>query len=214
MILLGPPGAGKGTQAKKLVEKYGIPQISTGDILREAVKNKTSLGKEAKSYMDKGALAPDHIVVGIIRERLKSSDCAKGYVLDGFPRTVPQADELKKALKNMGQSIDYVLSIVVPNPELIKRLTGRRTCKECGAGFHVFFKKPAKDGICDQCGGSLFQRDDDKEETIKNRLNVYNKQTEPLIQYYRKDGVLVEIHGTGGIEDIFGRIRAVIEKQG
>ena len=212
MILLGPPGAGKGTQAKMLVEKYGIPQISTGDILREAVKNKTSLGKEAKSYMDKGSLVPDSIVVGIIRERLQDSDCAKGYILDGFPRTVPQADELKKALKNMGQSIDYVLSVVVPNQDLIKRLTGRRTCKECGAGFHVFFKKSAKEGICDQCGGPLFQRDDDKEETIKNRLDVYNKQTEPLIQYYRKDGALVEIQGTGGIEDIFGRICAVIEK--
>lgn len=214
MILLGPPGAGKGTQAKKLVDQYGIPQISTGDILREAVKNKTSLGQEAKSYMDKGALVPDSIVVGIIRERLQDSDCAKGYILDGFPRTVPQADELKKALKAMGQSIDFVLSIVVPNEDLIKRLTGRRTCKECGAGFHLLYKKPAKDGVCDQCSGPLFQRDDDKEETIKNRLTVYNKQTEPLIQYYRKDGALVEIQGTGGIEDIFGRICVVVEKQG
>jgi adenylate kinase len=212
MILLGPPGAGKGTQAKKLVEKYGIPQISTGDILREAVKNKTSLGMEAKSYMDKGELVTDEIVVGIIRERLQESDCVKGYILDGFPRTVPQADELKKALGVMGQSIDHVLSIVVPNDELIQRLTGRRTCKECGAGFHIMYKKPKQENVCDQCGGPLIQRDDDKEETIKNRLAVYNEQTEPLIAYYKKDGVLVEIEGTGSIGEIFERVCGVIEK--
>jgi adenylate kinase len=212
LILLGPPGAGKGTQAKKLVEKYGIPQISTGDILREAVKNQTPLGKEAKAYMDKGELVTDAIVVGIIRDRLKEKDCEKGYILDGFPRTVPQADELKKALKEMDQSIDSVVSIVVADEELIKRLTGRRTCKECGAGFHVMFKPPKKEGVCDQCGGPLFQRDDDKEETIKNRLSVYNAQTEPLIEYYKKDGLLVDIEGTGSIDEIFGRICAVIEK--
>jgi len=212
LILLGPPGAGKGTQAKKLVEKFGIPQISTGDILREAVKNGTPLGKEAKSYMDKGELVTDAIVVGIIRDRLQEKDCEKGYILDGFPRTVPQADELKKALNEMGQSIDSVLSIVVANEELIKRLTGRRTCKECGAGYHLLFKAPKAEGVCDQCGGPLFQRDDDKEETIKNRLAVYNEQTEPLIAYYKKDGALVDIEGTGGIDEIFARICAVIEK--
>ncbi len=212
LILLGPPGAGKGTQAKKLVEKYTIPQISTGDILREAVKNQTSLGKAAKSFMDAGGLVPDEVVVGIIRERLQEDDCAKGYILDGFPRTVPQADELKKALSEMGQSIDSVLSIVVENQELIQRLTGRRTCKECGVGYHIMYKKPEKDGICDQCQGPLIQRDDDKEETIKNRLAVYNEQTEPLIQYYGKDGALVEIQGTGSIDEIFGRISAVLEK--
>ncbi|NOY52892.1 MAG: adenylate kinase [Deltaproteobacteria bacterium] len=212
LILLGPPGAGKGTQAKKLVEKYGIPQISTGDILREAVKNGTPLGKEAKSYMDKGELVTDAIVVGIIRDRLQEKDCEKGYILDGFPRTVPQADELKKALSEMGQSIDAVLSIVVANDELIKRLTGRRTCKECGAGYHLLFKPPAQEGVCDQCRGPLFQRDDDKEETIKNRLAVYNEQTEPLINYYKNDGALVDIEGTGGIDEIFARICAVIEK--
>jgi adenylate kinase len=212
LILLGPPGAGKGTQAKMLVEKHTIPQISTGDILREAVKNQTSLGKEAKSFMDAGGLVPDSIVVGIIRERLQEDDCAKGYILDGFPRTVPQADELKKALGEMGQSIDSVLSIIVENEELIRRLTGRRTCKECGTGYHIMYKKPEKDGICDQCQGPLFQRDDDKEETIKNRLAVYNEQTEPLIQYYEKDGALVEIQGTGSIDEIFGRISAVLEK--
>jgi adenylate kinase len=212
LILLGPPGAGKGTQAKMLVEKHAIPQISTGDILREAVKNQTSLGKEAKSFMDAGGLVPDSIVVGIIRERLQEDDCAKGYILDGFPRTVPQADELKKALGEMGQSIDSVLSIVVENEELIGRLTGRRTCKECGTGYHIMYKKPEKDGTCDQCQGPLFQRDDDKEETIKNRLAVYNEQTEPLIQYYEKDGALVEIQGTGSIDEIFGRISAVLEK--
>lgn len=212
LILLGPPGAGKGTQAKQLVEKYGIPQISTGDILREAVKNGTPLGKEAKAFMDKGELVTDAIVVGIIRDRLQENDCEKGYILDGFPRTVPQADELKKALGEMDQSIDFVLSIVVANDELIKRLTGRRTCKECGAGYHVMFKAPKAEGVCDQCQGPLFQRDDDKEETIKNRLTVYNEQTEPLIEYYRKDGALVDIEGTGGIDEIFGRICAVIEK--
>ncbi len=212
LILLGPPGAGKGTQAKMLVEKHAIPQISTGDILREAVKNQTSLGKEAKSFMDAGGLVPDEVVVGIIRERLQEDDCAKGYILDGFPRTVPQADELKKALNEMGQSIDSVLSIVVENQELIQRLTGRRTCKECGAGYHIMYKKPEKNGICDQCQGPLFQRDDDKEETIKNRLAVYNEQTEPLIQYYEKDGALIEIQGTGNIDEIFGRISAVLEK--
>jgi len=212
LILLGPPGAGKGTQAKKLVEKYGIPQISTGDILREAVKNGTPLGKEAKAYMDKGELVTDAIVVGIIRDRLQEKDCEKGYILDGFPRTVPQADELKKALSEMGQSIDSVLSIVVANDELIKRLTGRRTCKECGAGYHIMFKAPKTEGVCDKCQGPLFQRDDDKEETIKNRLAVYNDQTEPLIEYYKKDGALVDIEGTGSIDEIFGRICAVIEK--
>lgn len=212
MILLGPPGAGKGTQAKKLVEEYGIPQISTGDILRAALKNKTPLGLKAKTYMDKGALVPDEVVVGIIRDRLQESDCKKGYILDGFPRTVPQADELKKALREMGQSIDAVVSVVVANEELIRRLTGRRTCKECGAGFHIMYKKPKKEGVCDQCGGPLIQRDDDKEETIKNRLVVYNEQTEPLIQYYKKEGALVDIKGTGSIDEIFGRICAAIEK--
>ncbi len=212
LILLGPPGAGKGTQAKKLVEKHTIPQISTGDILRAAVKDGTELGKEAQSYMNKGELVPDSIVVGIIRERLQESDCTKGYILDGFPRTVPQADELKKALSEMGQSIDHVLSIVVADEELIRRLTGRRTCKECGAGFHIMYKKPKQEGICDQCNGPLIQRDDDKEATIKNRLAVYNEQTEPLIQYYKNDGALVDIEGTGSIDDIFGRISTVIEK--
>ncbi|MDX1763001.1 MAG: adenylate kinase [bacterium] len=211
LILLGPPGAGKGTQAKKLVEKYKIPQISTGDILREAVKNKTPLGMEAKAYMDKGELVTDAIVVGIIRDRLQEKDCAKGYILDGFPRTVPQADELKKALGEMGQSIDHVLSIVVANDELIQRLTGRRTCKECGAGFHIMYKKPKQADVCDQCGGPLIQRDDDKEATIKNRLAVYDKQTEPLIAYYKKGGALVDIDGTGSIDKIFDRICGVIE---
>jgi len=211
LILLGPPGAGKGTQAKKLVGKFGIPQISTGDILRAAVKNGTPLGKEAKAYMDKGELVTDAIVVGIIRDRLQEEDCKKGYILDGFPRTVPQADELKKALSGMGQSIDAVLSIVVANDELMKRLTGRRTCKECGAGYHLLFKAPKTEGVCDQCQGPLFQRDDDKEETIKNRLSVYNDQTKPLIDYYTKEGSLVDIEGTGSIDAIFDRICSVIE---
>ena len=211
LILLGPPGAGKGTQAVKLVEKHGIPQISTGDILRAAVKGGTDLGKEAQTYMNKGELVPDSIVVGIIRERLQEDDCSKGYILDGFPRTVPQADELKKALGEMGQIIDSVVSIVVADAELIKRLTGRRTCKECGAGFHIMYKKPKQDGVCDTCSGPLIQRDDDKEETIKNRLTVYNQSTEPLIAYYKKEGTIIDIEGTGSIDDIFDRICTAIE---
>ncbi len=214
LILLGPPGAGKGTQAKKLVDKYSVPQISTGDILREAVKNQTPMGLKAKAYMDKGELVTDEIVVGIIRDRLQESDCAKGYILDGFPRTVPQADALKSALGEMGQSIDRVVSIVVAIDELIQRLTGRRTCRECGAGFHILYKKPKAEGVCDQCGGPLIQRDDDQEATIKNRLAVYNQQTEPLIAYYRKDGALQEVEGTGSIDEIFSRICAVIENHG
>ena len=211
LILLGPPGAGKGTQAVKLVEKHGIPQISTGDILRAAVKGGTDLGKEAQTYMNKGELVPDSIVVGIIRERLQEDDCSKGYILDGFPRTVPQADELKKALGEMGQIIDSDVSIVVADAELIKRLTGRRTCKECGAGFHIMYKKPKQDGVCDTCSGPLIQRDDDKEETIKNRLTVYNQSTEPLIAYYKKEWTIIDIEGTGSIDDIFDRICTAIE---
>jgi adenylate kinase len=210
LILLGPPGAGKGTQAKKLVETYGIPQISTGDMLREAVKNQTELGMEAKKYMDAGQLVPDEVVIGLVKERLSKPDCDQGFMLDGFPRTVGQAEELDKVLAEMNKDIDHVVSIEVPNEELMGRLTGRRTCKQCGAGYHVIFDPPKVEGKCDKCGGELYQRDDDNEATVSNRLKVYESQTKPLIDYYQGKGLLRPIDGVGGIDEIFGRIKAVL----
>ncbi len=210
LILLGPPGAGKGTQAKRLVDKFGIPQISTGDMLRAALKAGTELGLTAKKYMDAGQLVPDEVVIGLIEERVAKDDCKKGFMLDGFPRTVGQADALKGVLSKLGLTIDHVISIEVPNEELVERLTGRRTCRACGAGFHVLFDPPKKEGVCDKCGGELYQRDDDKEETIRNRLKVYESQTEPLIAYYKKAGTLRPIAGQGSIDDIFARIEAVL----
>ncbi len=210
IILLGPPGAGKGTQAKMLVEQYKIPQISTGDILRAAVKEGTSLGKEAKSYMDKGALVPDSVVIGIVQERIQEPDCENGYMLDGFPRTVPQAEALDGMLHHISSQIDHVVSIEVANEELVKRLTGRRTCRDCGAGFHVMFDPPKQEGICDQCGGELYQRDDDNVETVTSRLDVYESQTLPLIDYYKKQGKVRPIDGVGEIKKIFGRITEVL----
>lgn len=211
IIMLGPPGAGKGTQAQMLAEKYGIPQISTGDMLRAAVAEGTELGKKAKEYMDKGQLVPDEVVIGIVKERLSKPDCEKGFILDGFPRTVAQAEALDKMLAEMGKKIDYVINIVVPDEEILKRLTGRRTCRKCGAMYHVIYNPPKVEGVCDKCGGELYQRDDDKEETIKNRLSVYHSQTAPLIEYYRKKGVLVDIDGTKDIKSIFEDICAVLE---
>ena len=211
LILLGPPGAGKGTQAKRLIERYGIPQISTGDILRAAVREGTELGKTAKQYMDAGKLVPDEVVIGIIEERLKEPDCAKGYILDGFPRTVAQADALTEVLARMGQSIDHVVSIEVPDEELVERLTGRRTCRNCGAMYHVKFSPPKKPGVCDKCGGELFQRDDDKEETIRARLKVSQDQTAPLIAYYEKAGLLRRVSGVGTVDEIYERILGVLE---
>ncbi|MDW7712097.1 MAG: adenylate kinase [Deferrisomatales bacterium] len=211
LILLGPPGAGKGTQATRLVERYGIPQISTGDILRAAVRQGTELGKSAKSYMDAGKLVPDSVVIGIIGERLREPDCAKGYILDGFPRTVAQADALQATVSQMGQRIDHVLSVEVPSEELVQRLSGRRTCKGCGAMYHVTFSPPKQEGRCDKCGGELFQRDDDQEATIRARLAVYDDQTAPLIAYYRQAGLLRPIPGTGDMQEILARITAVLE---
>jgi adenylate kinase len=210
LILLGPPGAGKGTQAKRLVEKYGIPQISTGDMLRAALKAGTELGREAKTYMDAGKLVPDSVVIGLIDERIKEADCKNGFMLDGFPRTVAQADALKGVMDKMGLKLDHVISIDVDNDDLLGRLTGRRTCRGCGAGFHVQFDPPKKEGVCDKCGAELYQRDDDKEETIRNRLKVYADQTEPLIAYYKAAGLLRSIVGTGSIDEIFGRITSVL----
>lgn len=202
LILLGPPGAGKGTQAKILGKKFEIPQISTGDILRGAVKEQTPMGIKAKGYMDAGALVPDEVVVGIVEERLARPDCASGFILDGFPRTVGQADALKRTLAGMGKTIEHVISITIDKEELLGRITGRRTCRLCGKGYHLLFDPPKRNGACDECGGELFQRDDDKEETMRNRLDVYEKQTAPLIAYYAHESLLRTICGTGSIEDI------------
>lgn len=210
IILLGPPGCGKGTQAKMLTEKYKIPQVSTGDILRESVKNETPLGLQAKSYMDSGKLVPDGVVIGIIQERLRKPDCQSGFILDGFPRTVVQAQALDNTLGTMQQKIEHVISITVADEQLLGRLTGRRTCRSCGAMFHVLFNPPKKEGCCDVCSGELYQRDDDKEETILNRLNVYKQQTAPLIDYYQNKGWLRTINGIGEIEDIFKKIEEVL----
>ncbi len=212
LILLGPPGSGKGTQAKKMVDRYHLPQISTGDILRAALKEKTPLGLEAKQYMDQGKLVPDEVVVGIVRDRLKASDCQGGFILDGFPRTVPQAEALETTLKAMNRGIGHVISIEVDNAELLKRLGGRRTCRNCGAMYHLVFDPPKKKAVCDTCGGELYQRADDQEKTIRERLKVYDKQTAPLIQYYRGKGLLRAIDGVGGVEEIFQRIVKAIGK--
>lgn len=210
IIFLGPPGAGKGTQAKMLIEKYAIPQISTGDMFRAALKDKKPLGMKAKEYMDKGQLAPDEIVIGLVEERLKRDDCKKGYILDGFPRTAAQAEALDKALAKMGSKIDHVVSIEVDNKELVKRLTGRRTCRKCGAMYHAIFKPPVNKDVCDKCGGELYQRDDDTESTVMSRLEVYDAQTKPLIDYYQKKGILKSIPGIGSIDDIFNKIVSIL----
>jgi adenylate kinase len=211
LILLGPPGAGKGTQAKLLIKKYGIPQISTGDILRAAVKEQTPMGVKAKGFMDAGALVPDEVVVGIIDERLKFPDCANGFILDGFPRTVAQADALAKELSALGRSIDHVVSIVVDKEELLGRITGRRTCRSCGKGFHVSFDPPKTPGICDECSGELYQRDDDREDTMRKRLEVYEQQTSPLVEYYGKESLLRPVQGIGSIEEIQQKIVAILQ---
>jgi len=211
IVLLGAPGAGKGTQAKKLIEKYGIPQISTGDILRENVAKGTPLGKEAKSYMDAGKLVPDSVVLGLVEDRLKKDDCKKGFILDGFPRNTSQADALDKMLSGLGMPLQSAISIDVPFDDLMKRLTGRRTCKKCGQMYNIYFSPSKKDGVCDKCGGELYQRDDDKEETIKKRLEEYQAKTAPLIDYYKGKGILHSINGTGSIDEIFAKVCAVVE---
>ncbi len=212
IILLGPPGAGKGTQAVKIAEKYNIPQISTGDILRRAAAAGTNLGKEAKKFMDRGDLVPDEVVVGLVDERLMDTDCKDGYILDGFPRTVEQAKALDLILDEKGDGITYVVSIDVDEDELIERLTGRRTCRKCGKMYHVAFEPPKSEGKCDKCDGELYQRDDDKKETITARLRVYNEKTEPLIEYFSKKGLKRSVHGSGGIDEIFSKITEVLEE--
>lgn len=209
-VLLGAPGAGKGTQAKMLIEKFKIPQISTGDILRKAVADGTPLGKEAKVIMEQGGLVPDKIVLGLVEERVKQPDCKAGFILDGFPRNTAQADALDRLLQGMSAPITVALNIDVDRGELIKRLTGRRTCKGCQQMYNIYFTPPKKEGVCDKCGGELFQRDDDKEETIKKRLDVYDKQTAPLIDYYSKKGIMKTIMGTGSIDEIFKKVVAAL----
>lgn len=212
LILLGMPGAGKGTQAKKICQSYSIPQISTGDILRQAVKDQTELGKKAKDYMDRGLLVPDEVIVEIVRERLSETDCKDGYVLDGFPRTVIQASALEEALKSSDANIDAVLNIEVEEYVVLQRLGGRRTCGDCSMMYHEIFNPPQNAGICDHCGGKLIQRDDDRDETIKKRLDQYRSQTEPLIQYYNDRGMLHTISGEGDIDNIFADIESVLNR--
>ena len=205
-ILLGPPGAGKGTQAVKIVEKYGIPHISTGDIFRENIKNGTELGKKAQEYMNRGELVPDELVVEIVTDRLLKDDCKEGFLLDGFPRTVFQAEKLDEFLQAHDQKLDVVIDIEVEKQELLTRLTGRRVCRKCGASYHIVNIPPKKEGICDICGGELFQRDDDTVETVENRIEVYKAQTMPLVDYYKKAGNLAEIDGSGDLDRVFADI--------
>lgn len=212
LILLGAPGAGKGTQAKRIVEKYGIPQISTGDMLREAVAKGTELGKKAKEYMDQGKLVPDDIVIGIVRERLQQPDCKKGFILDGFPRTLAQAEALEGMLRELGRKIDAVINVAVPEEEVVKRIVNRRTCRKCGAVYHLIYAPPKVNGKCDKCGGELYQRDDDKEETVRERFRVYRKNTEPLIEFYRKKGILYDVDGTKDIDGVWKEIEGILEK--
>ena len=212
MIFLGLPGAGKGTQAKKVSSKYNIPHIATGDIFRNAIKNETPLGKKAKSFIDKGELVPDDVTIGIVRNRLKEDDCKDGFILDGFPRTINQAKALDEIMEELNTKIDLALYIKVPEKELIKRLSGRRVCEDCGATYHVEFNPPEKEGICDKCGGKLIQRSDDKEETVKNRIEVNREKTEKLIKYYNKEGILETIESSGGIDQVFNKVTSIIEE--
>ena len=211
ILLMGPPGAGKGTQAANLVKEFGIPHISTGDMFRAAVKEGTELGLQAKACMDAGKLVPDEVTIGIVKERLAKSDCKKGFILDGFPRTVEQADALTGILKELGLSLTAALNITVPAADLIERAVGRRICKSCGATYHVKFNPPQKAGVCDTCAGDLYQRADDSEETMKNRLSVYEAQTKPLIAYYEKAGVYKEIDGRQAIDDVKAAMIAALK---
>lgn len=210
IIMLGAPGAGKGTQAKKIAAKYGIPHISTGDIFRANIKNGTELGLKAKSYMDAGGLVPDEITIGMLLDRIHQADCENGYVLDGFPRTIPQAESLTEALKKNGEAIDFAVNVDVPDENIINRMSGRRACLNCGATYHIVYNAPKKEDVCDACGQELVLRDDDKPETVKKRLGVYHDQTQPLIDYYAKAGVLKEVDGTVDMEDVFQAIVSVL----
>ncbi len=210
IILLGAPGAGKGTQAKMLEEKFNISQISTGDMLRAAKQAKTPLGLEAEKYMNAGKLVPDQVVIGLIRERLKQADNNKGYILDGFPRTVSQAEALTEMLRALGSKLDAVMSLEVSEEDLVHRLTGRRNCSQCGAGYHLQFSPPLHPGTCDRCGAPLIQREDDQEQTIRKRLKVYRDQTSPLVDYYLKQGILKKVPGTGSVTEVFDRLSSLV----
>ena len=210
IIMLGAPGAGKGTQAKLIAEKYGGPHISTGDIFRANIKNGTELGKEAKEYMDKGLLVPDELTVRLLLDRVAQDDCKNGYVLDGFPRTIPQAEVLDKELTKLGDSVDFAVDVDVPDENIIRRMSGRRACLNCGATYHIVNIPPKKEGICDVCGSELVLRDDDQPETVKNRLKVYHEQTQPLIEYYTGKGVLRTVDGTLPMEEVFDAIVKIL----
>lgn len=210
IIMLGAPGAGKGTQAKMIADKYGVPHISTGDIFRANIKKGTELGMEAKKYMDQGLLVPDELTVRILLDRVAQDDCKNGYVLDGFPRTIPQAEVLDSELTKLGDHIDYAINVDVPDENIVKRMSGRRACLTCGATYHIEHVPPKKEGICDVCGSELVLRDDDKPETVKNRLNVYHEQTQPLIDFYTEKGVLKTVDGTVPMEEVFAAITAIL----
>ncbi|WP_026512595.1 MULTISPECIES: adenylate kinase [unclassified Butyrivibrio] len=206
IIMLGAPGAGKGTQAKMIAEKFNIPHISTGDIFRANIKNGTELGKKAKEYMDKGQLVPDELTVEILLDRVAADDCKNGYVLDGFPRTIPQADVLDKELTKLGDKVDFAINVDVPDENIVRRMSGRRACLKCGATYHIEHIPPKQEGICDKCGSELVQRDDDKPETVQNRLSVYHEQTQPLIDYYNKKNILKSVDGTKDMQEVFSDI--------
>ena len=210
IIMLGAPGAGKGTQAINIAKEYHIPHVSTGDIFRANIKNETKLGMEAKSYMDAGKLVPDELTIGMLLSRISEPDCKDGYVLDGFPRTIPQAESLKDALSARGEKIDFAVDIEVPDENIMNRMTGRRSCPKCGATYHVAFNPPKKENVCDECGSELVQRADDKPETVSSRLKVYHEQTQPLIEFYTKEGVLQRIDGTKSPKEVFAAITEVL----
>ena len=210
IIMLGAPGAGKGTQAKQIADHYSIPHISTGDIFRANIKEGTELGKKAKEYMDKGALVPDELTCDLVMDRISQDDCKNGFVLDGFPRTIPQAEALEKALDAAGQKMDFAIDVDVPDDNIIGRMSGRRACLNCGATYHIVSIPPKKEGICDVCGEALVQRDDDKEETVKNRLSVYHEQTQPLINFYQEKDILRTVDGTRPMDEVFSAIQAIL----
>lgn len=210
IVMLGAPGAGKGTQAKRIAAKFSIPHISTGDIFRANIKNNTPLGAKAKSYMDKGELVPDELVIELIMDRFAQDDCVNGYVLDGFPRTIPQAEELDKALKSVNDNLDYAIDVEVPDDNIINRMSGRRACVNCGATYHIVHNPPKVENECDTCNGELILRDDDKPETVKNRLDVYHTQTEPLLKYYIEKGILYTVDGTQDMDTVFDSICKIV----
>jgi adenylate kinase len=210
IIMLGAPGAGKGTQAKQIADKYQIPHISTGDIFRANIKGGTELGKKAKEYIDQGLLVPDELTVDLVVDRIKQEDCKNGYVLDGFPRTIPQAESLNTALSNMKESLDYAVNVEVPDENIVNRMSGRRACPSCGATYHIVHIPTKVEGVCDRCGEGLILRDDDKPETVKKRLDVYHDQTQPLIEYYTQKGILVKVDGTKSMEEVFGAIVEIL----